>query len=106
MDLGARAPLLVLGLPFAAFLVLAVVAPLRRAGRAAGAVSILAAAVALVAALGVWRDGVRRTLTWAWIPADRGPMATVGLLVGPLSSALLVLVTPGSLLVPVHSLAY
>ena len=106
MDLGARAPLLVLGLPFAAFLVLAVVAPLRRAGRAAGAVSILAAAVAHVAALGVWRDGARRTATWAWIPADGGPMATVGLLVDPLSSAMLVLVTLVSLLVQVYSLAY
>jgi NADH-quinone oxidoreductase subunit L len=106
MDLGARAPLLVLGLPFAAFLVLAVVAPLRRAGRAAGAVSILAAAVALVAALGVWRDGARRVATWAWIPADGGPMATVGLLVDPLSSAMLVLVTLVSLLVQVYSLAY
>jgi NADH-quinone oxidoreductase subunit L len=106
MDLGARAPFLVLGLPFAAFLVLAVVAPLRRAGRAAGAVSILAAAVALVAALGVWRDGARRVATWAWIPADGGPMATVGLLVDPLSSAMLVLVTLVSLLVQVYSLAY
>ena len=106
MDLGVRAPLLVLGLPFAAFLVLAVVAPLRRAGRAAGVVSILAAAVAHVAALGVWRDGARRTATWAWIPADGGPMATVGLLVDPLSSAMLVLVTLVSLLVQVYSLAY
>jgi NADH-quinone oxidoreductase subunit L len=106
MDPGVRAPLLVLGLPFAAFLLLAVVAPVRRAGRVAGAVSILATGIALVAALVIWSDGTDGAATWAWIPADGGPMATVGLLVDPLSSAMLVLVTLVSLLVQVYSLAY
>jgi hypothetical protein len=44
-------PLVVLALPFVAFVLLAVVAPLRRAGRPAGLVSILAMALAFAAAL-------------------------------------------------------
>ncbi|MGH7276802.1 MAG: NADH-quinone oxidoreductase subunit L [Candidatus Rokuibacteriota bacterium] len=106
MDSALSLPLLVLGLPFAAFVALAVVAPLRRAGRLAGGVSIAATGAALLCALVVWSDGTRADATWAWIPADEGPMATVGLLVDPLSSAMLVLVTLVSLLVQVYSLAY
>jgi NADH-quinone oxidoreductase subunit L len=106
MDGALSLPLLVLGLPFAAFLALALVAPLRRAGRLAGGVSIAASGAALLCALVVWSDGTRADATWAWIPADGGPMATVGLLVDPLSSAMLVLVTLVSLLVQVYSLAY
>ena len=102
MDSALSLPLLVLGLPFAAFLALAVVAPLRRAGRLAGGVSIAAIGAALLCALVVWSDGTRADATWAWIPADEGPMATVGLLVDPLSSAMLVLVTLVSLLVQVY----
>jgi NADH-quinone oxidoreductase subunit L len=98
--------LLVLGLPFASFVLLAVVAPLRRAGRLAGAISIAAVAVAFLGALGVWGEGVNGDATWVWIPADEGPTATVGLLVDPLSSAMLVLVTLVSLLVQIYSLAY
>ena len=106
MSITVWLPLVVLGLPFAAFLLLAVVAPLRRAGRAAGGVSIAAVAAALAGALLVWTEGFRSDPTWAWIPADGGPMATVGLLVDPLSNAMLVLVTLVSLLVQVYSLAY
>jgi len=50
--------------------------------------------------------GVRGETTWAWIPADGGPIATVGILVDPLSNAMLVLVTLVSLLVQIYSLAY
>ncbi len=99
-------PLLILVLPFAAFVLLAVVAPLRRAGRRAAGVSIAAMAVALAGALVVWSEGFRSLTTWAWIPADGGPMATVGLFVDPLSNAMLVLVTLVSLLVQIYSLAY
>ncbi|HBH02199.1 MAG TPA: NADH-quinone oxidoreductase subunit L [Candidatus Rokubacteria bacterium] len=99
-------PLLVLALPFASFLLLAVVAPLRRAGRAAGGVGIAAMAAALAGALVIWLAGYRNTATWAWLPGDGGPMATVGLLVDPLANAMLVLVTLVSLLVQVYSLAY
>src|SRR2546425_845443 len=48
MDANVWLPVLVLGLPFASFVLLAVVAPLRRAGGAAGAVSIAAIAPAFL----------------------------------------------------------
>src|SRR5207249_1625255 len=106
MTLPTRLPLLVLLLPFAAFVVLAVVAPLRRAGARAGLLSIAAMSVAFMAALVAWVEGFRGAATWSWIPSDGGPIATVGVLVDPLSNAMLVLVTLVSLLVQVYSLAY
>src|SRR5213593_1211235 len=100
--------LLVVLLPFVAFVLLAVVVPLRRRGQAAGAVSIAAIAVAFLAALFSWVvwKGDAHVQTWAWIPADEGPTATVGVLLDPLSNAMLVLVTLVSLLVQIYSLAY
>src|SRR5881398_2508142 len=100
--------LLVVLLPFVAFVLLAVVVPLRRRGQAAGAVSIAAIAVAFLAALFSWFvwKGDAHVQTWAWIPADEGPTATVGVLLDPLSNAMLVLVTLVSLLVQIYSLAY
>ncbi|HSE92571.1 MAG TPA: NADH-quinone oxidoreductase subunit L [Methylomirabilota bacterium] len=102
--------LIVLGLPAAAFTLLALAAPLRRRGRTAGLVSIAAVAGAFLTALGVWRASVGAdrggVATWAWIPADGGPVASVGVLVDELSAAMLVLVTLVSLLVQVYSLAY
>src|SRR5213594_3230309 len=100
--------LLVVLLPFLAFVLLAVVVPLRRRGQAAGAVSIAAIAVAFLAALFSWVvwKGEPHVQTWAWIPADEGPTATVGVLLDPLSNAMLVLVTLVSLLVQIYSLAY
>ena len=106
MTLPTRLPLLVLLLPFAAFVVLAVVAPLRRAGARAGLLSIAAMSVAFMAALVAWVEGFRGEATWSWIPSDGGPIATIGVLVDPLSNAMLVLVTLVSLLVQVYSLAY
>ncbi|OLC17896.1 MAG: hypothetical protein AUH29_00595 [Candidatus Rokubacteria bacterium 13_1_40CM_69_27] len=96
----------VLALPFAAFVILAVLPWLRRKGRAAGWLSIIAVAVALYRALTVWAGGGRGEATWAWIPADGGPIATVGVLVDELSAAMLVLVTLVSLLVQIYSLSY
>src|SRR2546428_996920 len=100
--------LLVVLLPFVAFVLLAVVVPLRRRGQAAGAVSIAAIAVAFLAALFSWVvwTGEPHVQTWAWIPADEGPTGTVGVLLDPLSNAMLVLVTLVSLLVQIYSLAY
>ena len=106
MTIPTRLPLFVLLLPFAAFLLLAVIAPLRRAGKRAGLVSIAAMSVAFMAALVVWVEGFRGEATWSWIPSDGGPIATVGVLVDPLSNSMLVLVTLVSLLVQVYSLAY
>jgi NADH-quinone oxidoreductase subunit L len=99
-------PLAVVGLPFAAFVVLGVVAPLRRSGRGAAAVGIAATGLSLLGALVMWGEGFRSQATWAWLPGDGGPMATVGILVDPLSRAMLVLVSLVSLLVQIYSLAY
>lgn len=92
--------------PSAAFVLLAVVHPLRRTGRLAGWVSIVAVAAAFVRALALWTAGQRATALWSWIPADGGPVARVGVLLDELSAAMLVLVTFVSLLVQVYSLAY
>jgi NADH-quinone oxidoreductase subunit L len=99
-------PLLVLGLPFGAFVVLALVPWLRRRGRPAGVVSIVAVALALALALVVWERGIESKALWTWLPADAGPLALVGVFVDPLSASMLVLVTLVSLLVQVYSLAY
>jgi len=104
--------LIVLGLPLLSFLLLAVVRPLRRSAPAAALVSIAAIAGALATAvvtlLGAGPRGLMQSpsVTWSWIPADGGPMATVGVMVDDLSMAMLLLVTLVSLLVQVYSWAY
>jgi NADH-quinone oxidoreductase subunit L len=96
-------------LPAGAFVLLAVLAPVRRAGRLAGYLSIAAVAVALWLAVRAWlgstREGWSR-LAWSWIPADAGPLATVGVLADADSTVMLVLVTLVSFLVQVYSLGY
>ena len=106
MTLTADAPLIILALPFASFLTLALLPPLRRSGRPAAVVSIGAITVALVLALSVWSTGTTVEAHWSWIPADGGPIATVGLLVDRISATMLVLVTLVSTLVQIYSLAY
>jgi NADH-quinone oxidoreductase subunit L len=109
---SAGLALLVLGLPFASFLLLALVRPLRRSGAAAAGVGIVAIGGALVAALLAYTGARPRaplqspSTTWSWIPADGGPMATVGVMVDELSLTMLVLVTLISGLVQVYSWAY
>jgi NADH-quinone oxidoreductase subunit L len=99
--------LLALWLPFAAFLLLGVVAPLRRAGRAAGLVSILAVAGSLLAALVLWRTlPGSLEFRWSWIPAGSGPIATVGVLLDATSAPMLALVALVSFLVQLYSLGY
>jgi NADH-quinone oxidoreductase subunit L len=104
--------LVILGLPFASFLLLALARPLRRAGRAAGVVGIVAIGGALAAALALRTTavapppGLSPSRTWAWLPADGGPMATVGVMVDDLSMAMCLLVTLVSFLVQVYSLDY
>jgi len=106
VTLNVGLPLLVLAMPFVSFLLLAIVGPLRRTGRGAGLVSIAAIAISFAAAIFVWTQGFVAEQTWTWIPADGGPIATVGVLVDPLANAMLVLVTLVSLLVQIYSLAY
>jgi NADH-quinone oxidoreductase subunit L len=108
-DLQGELATLTLLLPAAAFVLLAVVYPLRRTGRPAGYVSIGFSGGALLAALGTWRlatpEGWSRPL-WAWLPAEAGPLATVGVLADHDSSIMLVLVALISFLVQVYSLGY
>jgi NADH-quinone oxidoreductase subunit L len=104
--------LLVLALPFAAFLLLALVRPLRRSAPAAATVSIGAIWAAVLAAFWLsWRARPRGLLqspstTWAWIPADGGPLASVGVMVDDKSMTMCMLVTFVSLMVQVYSWAY
>jgi len=94
-------------LPAASFLLLALVAPLRRSGRFAGYVSALAAALSLGAAVAAWlRGGPATTRVWEWLPAQGAPLATVGVLVDGTSVVMLVLVALVAFLVQVYSLGY
>ena len=100
---------LALLLPAATFLLLAIAYPLRRAGRAAGIVSVAGAAVALAAALRAWQlqsaEGFTR-IAIEWIPQESGPLATVGVLADADSTLMLVLVALVSFLVQLYSLGY
>jgi NADH-quinone oxidoreductase subunit L len=98
--------LIALLLPALSFLVLAVIAPLRRAGRPAAWFSILCAAVSLVAALITWNHGGTSRLVWEWLPAQDGPLATMGVLVDQDSTIMLVLVSLVAFLVQLYSLGY
>jgi NADH-quinone oxidoreductase subunit L len=105
--------LVVLALPALSFLVIALARPLRRSGRGAAALSIAAMGTALAVAVAMWQraldviDGPRNpSVTWSWIPADGGPMATVGVMVDGLALAMCVLVTFISFLVQIYSYAY
>src|SRR5262245_268106 len=101
-------PLVALLAPAAAFVVLAVVWPLRRSGRPAGYFSILGAGISLAAAVSAWRaqDTAVTRLVWDWLPAQGRPLATIGTLADETSTIMLVLVALVALLVQVYSLAY
>src|SRR5262245_12295572 len=106
----ALSALVALLLPAASFLSLAIVAPLRRFGRPAAYTSVLFAAGALAAALQTLRltgsgTGFSEWL-WAWIPAEAGPLASVGVLADGDSALMLVLVALVSFLVQLYSLGY
>jgi NADH-quinone oxidoreductase subunit L len=98
-------------IPALAFLVLAVVAPLRRSGRAAGIFSIVCAAGAMTAAAMAWMaqdatPGVANRLVWEWLPTAGRSLAQIGVLVDGDSTLMLMLVALVSLLVQVYSLGY
>ena len=102
--------LIALLLPAGAFVILAVVAPLRRSGRPAAYLSVLFAAGALAAALAsLWvasASGGFSSWLWAWIPTEAGPLTSVGVLADGDSALMLVLVALVSFLVQVYSLGY
>jgi NADH-quinone oxidoreductase subunit L len=113
MRIGSPAlALLVLALPVASFLVIGLVPPLRRHGRGAAALSVAAMGTALALSVAMWWRAAELVVprnpsaTWSWIPADGGPMATVGVMVDDLALPMCVLVTFISFLVQVYSYAY
>ena len=96
-------------LPAAAFLILAIVAPLRRLGRPGAYVSILCATGAFVTAVIAWQghaDGLVSKLAWDWLPSQGTSLATVGVLADGDSTLMLMLVTLVALLVQVYSLGF
>jgi len=112
----------VVGCPFLAALVLAVVPPLRRAGWPAALVSLAGSGLSLVFAVrlvsGLWRvvavtlalgqGPVRESVaTIAWLPqAGPAALASVGVWVDPLSTAMAALVALVAFLVQLYSLGY
>jgi len=106
-DAGLHA-LIALLLPAFSFLVLAVVAPLRRLGRPAAWFSILCAGGSFGAAVLAWNHGGPDALrlVWPWLPSDGKTLADVGVLVDPTSTIMLCLVSLVALLVQVYSLRY
>ncbi len=99
--------LAVLLTPAAAFLLLALVGPLRRSGRPAAFLSILGALITFIAAvmnLRAFVEPVQRV--WTWVPDAQGALASVGFLSDEQSSVMLILVTLVSLLVQIYSLGY
>jgi NADH-quinone oxidoreductase subunit L len=110
---STRLALVVLAGPGLAALVLGLLAPLRRAGRPAALVALAGSATALVAAARLARRlwgapaGTLETLTVAWLPqAGERPLASVGVLVDPLSASLAGLVALVAFLVQLYSLGY
>jgi len=102
--------ILALLLPAAAFVLIAILAPLRRSGRPAAFVSIAAVATSLAAAIRTWQiasgsvEPIRAV--WNWLPGANGPLATVGVLIDHQSSLMLILVTLVATLVQIYSLEY
>jgi NADH-quinone oxidoreductase subunit L len=96
-------------IPGAAFLLLALVVPVRRAGRAAAGLSIVFSLGALAAAVAAWRATVpdlARRMLWEWIPVEDGVLTSVGVLADADSTLMLILVALVSFLVQVYSLGY
>jgi NADH-quinone oxidoreductase subunit L len=108
-------------LPAVSFLLLAVVAPLRRLGRPAAFLSILFAAgslAAAIAAFGAVGSPSRLSdfvgvdvpasgrLVWDWLPSQGLSLATIGVLADADSTLMLILVTLVAFLVQLYSLEY
>jgi len=97
--------------PVASFLLLAAVPGLRRSGRPAAFVSIAAALASLAAAIRNWQLSGGEAVeplraVWDWLPAEKGPLATMGVLIDHQSTLMLILVTLVAALVQIYSLEY
>jgi NADH-quinone oxidoreductase subunit L len=100
--------LIALLLPAVSFLILAIVAPLRKSGRPAAFTSILFAAASLTAAVSAWRltgeEAAR--LAWQWLPSNGSSIATIGVLADRDSTLMLILVALVAFLVQLYSIEY
>src|SRR5258705_4520520 len=95
--------------PALSFVLLSLIVPLRRSGKAAAWLSIVLRAGALVAAVSAWRASVpdmARRMLWEWIPVEDGVLTSVGVLADADSTLMLILVALVSFLVQVYSLCY
>jgi len=95
--------------PGLAFLLLSLVVPLRRSGKAAAGLSIVFSLGSLVGAVTAWRataPDVARRMLWEWIPVEDGVLTSVGVLVDADATLMLILVALVSFLVQVYSLGY
>ena len=96
-------------LPFATFLVIALVWPLRHTGRPAAWLSTLAAitsAVAAILLLPLTGDAAPWVWSVPWLMHDGAPIAEIGLRVDAVSASMLVVVTVVAACVQVYSLGY
>jgi len=97
-------------LPVIAFLLLALVPPLRRRGRLAGIVSLVFSVIGLSTTWIGWLhsglDYEPIRLLVSWLPSYRGPLASIGVLIDPASTTMLLLVALVSCLVQAYSLGY
>jgi NADH-quinone oxidoreductase subunit L len=96
-------------LPAVSFLILAIVAPLRKSGRPAAFGSILFAAGSLAAAVGAYlgqQDGPSTVREWDWLPSAGLSLATIGVQADTHSTLMLILVALVAFLVQVYSLEY
>ena len=96
-------------LPAISFLILALVAPLRRSGRPAAYTSILFAAGSLAAAFYSWRrlaEGEVIELAWDWLPSNGVSLATIGVMADRDSTLMLILVALVAFLVQLYSIEY
>ncbi len=102
--------LLALLAPVVSFLLIAALPPLRRAGRPAAFVSIVAVLTSLASAIRNWQLSGEAAApvraVWDWLPAQKGPLATMGVLIDHQSTLMLILVTLVASLVQIYSLEY
>jgi NADH-quinone oxidoreductase subunit L len=102
--------LLALLAPVASFLLIAAVPGLRRAGRPAAFVSVAAVLTSLASAIRNWQLSGEAAApiraVWDWLPAEKGPLAVMGVLIDHQSTLMLILVTLVASLVQIYSLEY
>jgi NADH-quinone oxidoreductase subunit L len=96
--------------PLAVALLCMVVAPLRRSGRLAAALSVLAASTSLAASVALLKQTLEGApgilLQWPWLVSDGQTVATVGMQLDGVSIPMLVVVSFVATAVQIFSLSY